>query len=327
MEYKPEDIEIFVTTYNRAELLKETLISIVNQTAKGFRIAVLDNASTDNTAQTVKEFEKYGVEFIPSNENLGHEGNFNRAQKLASKKWAVVFHDDDLMHPQYIENALKLINKCPDISLIAATLSAKEQPPTNGNWQKVRATGSYCKNLEDFAAYLYCGKGFDYASTIYRTEIFKKIKTKCTIYGKVADKPFVMDAAYYGPSIVMNDKYIKCGIHEGQDSSDNKSGPFIEQIIALNKTFHEILGDSIFTKNGRVFTARSYKWLINEYNWCTVNKETMSEYEFIEKAVKEGAATNLSIGWGKIRRNIYFKIMRVIALPFLGRRFRVVRAD
>jgi glycosyltransferase involved in cell wall biosynthesis len=327
MIFKPEDIEIFITTYNRAALLKETLISIVNQTVKGFKIIVLDNASTDSTKEIVKEFEIYGVEFITSSENLGAEVNFNRAKDLASGKWLMVFHDDDLIHPRYIENALKLINKYPDISLIAATLSSKEQPPKNENWQKVRAKGCYCNNLEDFAAYLYCGKNFDYASTIYRTEIFKKIKTKCSIYGKVADKPFVLDAAKYGPSIVMKDKYIKCGIHKGQDSSDYKSGPFIEQIIELNKKFHEILGDNIFTKNGRVFTARNFKWLINEFYWCSVNKEKMSEYEFTEKALKEHATTNLSVYWGKIRRNFFVQIIRALTRPFFNRRFRIVKAD
>ena len=51
--YTIDDIQIFVTTHNRASLLKETLQSILAQTVPIKNITVLDNESTDNTAEIV----------------------------------------------------------------------------------------------------------------------------------------------------------------------------------------------------------------------------------------------------------------------------------
>ena len=48
-------IEIFILTYNRAEMLKDSIISLLNQSIGKIKITVLDNASTDNTENLVKE--------------------------------------------------------------------------------------------------------------------------------------------------------------------------------------------------------------------------------------------------------------------------------
>lgn len=45
------DSEVFVPAYNRAEWLKIQPESICNQTASGGKIRVLNNISTDNTAE------------------------------------------------------------------------------------------------------------------------------------------------------------------------------------------------------------------------------------------------------------------------------------
>lgn len=58
--YTIDDIQIFVTTHNRASLLKETLQSILAQTVPIKNITVLDNESTDNTAEIVFQLKDRG---------------------------------------------------------------------------------------------------------------------------------------------------------------------------------------------------------------------------------------------------------------------------
>ena len=62
--YTIDDIQIFVTTHNRASLLKETLQSILAQTVSIQNITVLDNESTDNTAEIVLQLKDKGVRYI-----------------------------------------------------------------------------------------------------------------------------------------------------------------------------------------------------------------------------------------------------------------------
>ena len=44
-----EDISVVIPTYNRCELLKRAISSVLNQTIRSKQIIVVDNGSTDNT--------------------------------------------------------------------------------------------------------------------------------------------------------------------------------------------------------------------------------------------------------------------------------------
>ena len=46
-------------------------------------------------------------------------------------------------------------------------------------------------------------------------------------YGKICDRPFVIEAALAGSAVVMLDPYVKYRIHAKQDSTDQATGPFL----------------------------------------------------------------------------------------------------
>ena len=62
-----------ILTHNRSELLKNCLINIKNQTEKIDEILVIDNGSTDNTQQVLKELN---ISYIKQ-DNLGTAGGYN----------------------------------------------------------------------------------------------------------------------------------------------------------------------------------------------------------------------------------------------------------
>lgn len=103
--YTIDDIQIFVTTHNRASLLKETLQSILAQTVSIPNITVLDNESTDNTAEIVLQLKDKGVHYVHT---TGFLGNFKKAQELVSRPYCMLFHDDNFDWTQWdeVEKAL-----------------------------------------------------------------------------------------------------------------------------------------------------------------------------------------------------------------------------
>ena len=263
--YRPEDIEIFILSYNRADYITATIQSLINQSVHGFDIIVLDNGSTDHTEDVVKQYFDKGVKFVGSSENLGFEFNFGRAQRLASKEWVIAFHDDDLMHPRQIETFLKAVNESDTITLAVTGLIPSRNPDVNC-WNTNKEEILICKDAAELAAKCYFGFSLAFSSVIYRTERFKNTPLRYDIYGKIFDRPFLFAAADNGKVAVLKGCEIQYRLHGGQDSGDYSSGPFVNQILSLHKTYKSFLGDSYFNKRGRAFLMNNYRHLYGKRN-------------------------------------------------------------
>ena len=174
------DLEVFILTYNRASLLGETLESVCKQTAHGFDIIVLDNASTDDTESVFLKYQALypnrAMKFISTEKNIGVIGNIKRAQILAKKEWAIIFHDDDLMHPEYIKTIIGLL-KTTQNSVLGGCAYVPMKDPSNSNWKVYSSKAFYC-DVRDFAALLFSGYYHCFPSAVYKTKVLKKVKVE-----------------------------------------------------------------------------------------------------------------------------------------------------
>ena len=78
------DYAVVVVTYNRLELLKECLKQVENQTVPAKRIIVVNNASTDGTAEYLRECKEKNKQYrtITCMENLGGAGGFAKGIQI-----------------------------------------------------------------------------------------------------------------------------------------------------------------------------------------------------------------------------------------------------
>jgi glycosyltransferase involved in cell wall biosynthesis len=100
---------ICVPTYNAQDTIKETLLSIVNQTYRNLRILVVDNASTDSTLNIVTQISDPRISIHRQPHNIGAEGNFNSCIKLANGKYTAIYHADDIYEQSIIERQVEFL--------------------------------------------------------------------------------------------------------------------------------------------------------------------------------------------------------------------------
>ena len=97
---------ICIPTYNRSNLLKDTLLGFIDQ-VKYFRypIFVSDDASADDTEALVKDLMKVYpyIYYRKNKKNLG-SGNFIKVIEMADTKYIWLFGDDDLIYEKSIEH-------------------------------------------------------------------------------------------------------------------------------------------------------------------------------------------------------------------------------
>ena len=135
------EVSAVLCTYNRADLLPGALTSILDQsTAIPFELIVVDNNSTDNTAETIHSFEERDARvrycFEPK-QGLSHARNAGIA---AARAEIIAFTDDDVRaNPDWIERTLRVFQTHPEIGYAGGKVLPlwPKQPPswlTTDHW-------------------------------------------------------------------------------------------------------------------------------------------------------------------------------------------------
>ncbi len=103
---------VVIPTYNRADLILETLESVFNQTFKDFEIIVVDNGSKDNTLEILKQFEDNNqIQIIRIPENIERARARNEGFKKAKGQYLTLLDSDDFMYEDNLKDAFEFSTK------------------------------------------------------------------------------------------------------------------------------------------------------------------------------------------------------------------------
>jgi glycosyltransferase involved in cell wall biosynthesis len=100
---------IFIPTFNRAHTLPTALESINNQSMRDFEVVVIDDGSTDGTAELIRSWQNHAdfpIKYLYQ-ENRGKPSAHNRALELSEGTFFITLDSDDSMLPYALENVLK----------------------------------------------------------------------------------------------------------------------------------------------------------------------------------------------------------------------------
>ncbi|MEQ9400306.1 MAG: glycosyltransferase [Longimicrobiales bacterium] len=102
------DVSVLVPTYNRAHYIGATLRTLLGQTQPPAEIVIVDDGSTDNTADVVAEFDHPSIRYISST-NAGCTAARQKAMDHASCDWIAFCDSDDLWEPEKLELHARLV--------------------------------------------------------------------------------------------------------------------------------------------------------------------------------------------------------------------------
>lgn len=112
------DVSIIVVNWNTEELLRECLTSIYEKASDvDFEIIVVDNASTDGSAEMVeKEFPR--VVLIENSENKGFAAANNQGIKIAKGRYILLLNSDTLVLDETIDKVVSFTDNNPDAAVV-----------------------------------------------------------------------------------------------------------------------------------------------------------------------------------------------------------------
>lgn len=112
-------ISIVIPLYNKAEYLTRAIVSVEQQTFKNFELIVVNDGSTDNSLEVIKELQK-NASFsfiIETQKNAGVSSARNRGVELASNNYVAFLDADDWWKPTFLSEMNLLIEQYPDVAL------------------------------------------------------------------------------------------------------------------------------------------------------------------------------------------------------------------
>ena len=102
-------ISVIIPTYNRRLFLSKAIDSVLNQTYQDLELIIIDDGSSDKSAEYVKK--KYKKVKILKQHNKGVSSARNKGIKIASNNWIAFLDSDDRWHPKKIENQINYLTK------------------------------------------------------------------------------------------------------------------------------------------------------------------------------------------------------------------------
>ena len=111
-------ISVILTSYNYEQYIKEVIESVLNQTFKDFELIIVDDCSTDNSAEIIKQFNDSRIKFIQNDKNYGLKYSVQKALDIAHGEWIAFLESDDLWVSNTLETRIKYIEQYPEIGII-----------------------------------------------------------------------------------------------------------------------------------------------------------------------------------------------------------------
>ena len=147
-------ISAVIPAYNAAEFLRDALVSVFEQTRLPHEVIVIDDCSTDNTVQVVRDFPdpEKRIKLLSTPKNSGSAIARNLAMEQASGDLIALLDADDLWLPQHLATVAGLLDRFHEPALAFSLTEAfgdnewiwplhiKAQEPIWCFWECLRRT-------------------------------------------------------------------------------------------------------------------------------------------------------------------------------------------
>jgi glycosyltransferase involved in cell wall biosynthesis len=124
---RPE-VSVVMAVYNERPYLREAVESILDQTFRKFEFIIVDDGSTDGSADTLEEISKEDSRVrVFHLENQGPAGARNYALRHASGRYIAIMDGDDISLPERFEQQVRFLDKNPDVGILGTQVEVVDE--------------------------------------------------------------------------------------------------------------------------------------------------------------------------------------------------------
>lgn len=105
-------VSIIMPSYNTGQFIGETIKSVQDQTYRNWELLIVDDCSTDNTDEVVKQYLKdERIHYFKNEKNSGAAVSRNQALRKAKGRWIAFLDSDDIWHSEKLKWQIHFMRK------------------------------------------------------------------------------------------------------------------------------------------------------------------------------------------------------------------------
>lgn len=120
-------VTVVIPLYNKEADITATLKSVLSQTMADFELLIIDDGSTDNSAQVVRSVQDSRIRLI-SKQNEGVAKTRNRGVEESVTPWVAFMDADDYWHPFHLEQLVGLTKRFPEAKWVGCAYEKRLTP-------------------------------------------------------------------------------------------------------------------------------------------------------------------------------------------------------
>jgi glycosyltransferase involved in cell wall biosynthesis len=212
-------LTVVLLCYNRPLFAREAIKSILNQSEKNFNFIISDN-STNNELKDLVKSEFPSLEYLSWFPGIPAFEHFKNVISLVNTKYFVLFHDDDTMESEFVENILNQFKLTPNVAAVGTNGFLMT---STGQNMGGKCYFTSCNRIDSFSdkrnflmRYLVGDLGgvSPFCSYAYNAELIRGLYPDYSRARNYCDAVFLADVLERGAIIWLNQPLVRVRCHD-----------------------------------------------------------------------------------------------------------------
>lgn len=214
-------VSVCIASYNYENYIGEAIESVLRQSYTDWELIIVDDASPDNSAEVIQQYQaRYPekIRFIPSEQNRGPGRTFNHCMELAQGRYIAFLGSDDRMLPARLEKQVAFMDAHPDVGALCTDVV-----PIDSEGKRMMISLPFSKPIIDLRLQLLDGNFLNAPSAMVRATVLEQVGLLNPVLQYVQDFDHWLRMLESVEIVRLDEKLTEYRIH-GQNLSIQNAG-------------------------------------------------------------------------------------------------------